>query len=101
LTIDDYLRGKEPHPGSDVLALWKTEWRRSMTRSLILAAAVTLALAGCGTSKTERGVSGGLLGAAGGAGVGAATGTSTLGGAALGGAAGAATGVLTAPKKKH
>ena len=50
-------------------------------------------------SKTERGVSGGLLGGAAGAGLGAMTGTSTLGGAALGGAAGAATGVLTAPKK--
>ena len=58
-----------------------------MTRSLTLAAVLTLALAACGTTKTERGVSGGLIGAA--------------GGAALGGAAGAATGVLTAPNKKH
>ena len=62
---------------------------------------LTLTLAACGTSKTERGVSGGLLGAAGGAGLGAMTGTSTLGGAALGGAAGAATGILTAPKKHN
>ena len=72
-----------------------------MTRSLILAAVLGFALASCGTSKTERGVSGGHLGGAAGAGLGAMTGTSTLGGAALGGAAGAATGVLTAPKNKN
>jgi osmotically inducible lipoprotein OsmB len=73
----------------------------AMARSLFLAAVLGLTLAACGTSQTERGVSGGLLGAAGGAGIGAMTGTSTLGGAVLGGAAGAATGILTAPKKDN
>ncbi len=72
-----------------------------MARSLIVMTMLTLTLAACGSSQTERGVSGGLLGAAGGAGLGAMTGTSALGGAALGGAAGAATGVLTAPNKHH
>jgi osmotically inducible lipoprotein OsmB len=72
-----------------------------MARSLIVMTMLTLTLAACGSSRTERGVSGGLLGAAGGAGLGAMTGTSALGGAALGGAAGAATGVLTAPNKHH
>ena len=72
-----------------------------MARSLALVAVLILTLTACGTSKSERGVSGGLLGAAGGAGLGAVTGTSTLGGAVLGGAAGAATGVLTAPKKHN
>ena len=60
-----------------------------------LAAAVLLALAACGSSKTDRGLSGGAIGAGVGAATGAATGGSILGGAALGGAAGAATGVLT------
>jgi hypothetical protein len=50
-----------------------------------LAAVMLVALAACGSSKTDRGLSGGAIGA----GVGAA------GGAALGGAIGAATGVLT------
>ena len=72
-----------------------------MARALIAVLLLTTTLAACGTSTTERGVTGGLIGAAGGAGVGALTGTSTLGGAVLGGAAGAATGVLTAPNKHH
>jgi hypothetical protein len=54
-----------------------------------------LALAACGSSKTDRGLSGGAIGAGIGGAAGAATGGSILGGAALGGAAGAATGVLT------
>jgi osmotically inducible lipoprotein OsmB len=58
-------------------------------------AAALLMLAACGSSKTDRGLSGGAIGAGAGAGLGAITGTSILGGAALGGAAGAATGVLT------
>src|SRR3954447_9721754 len=70
----------------------------TVDHSMVAVVLLALTLAACGTSRTERGVSGGLLGAAGGAGLGAVTGTSTLGGAALGGAAGAATGVLTAPK---
>jgi osmotically inducible lipoprotein OsmB len=59
------------------------------------ALAAALLLAACGSSKTDRGLSGGAIGAGTGAALGAVTGTSTLGGAVLGGAAGAATGVLT------
>jgi osmotically inducible lipoprotein OsmB len=59
------------------------------------ALAAALLLAACGTSKTERGLSGGAIGAGIGAAGSAVTGGSILGGAALGGAAGAATGVLT------
>jgi osmotically inducible lipoprotein OsmB len=57
--------------------------------------AAALVLAACGSSKTERGLSGGAIGAGVGAAGSAITGGSMLGGAALGGAAGAATGVLT------
>jgi hypothetical protein len=56
---------------------------------------VLLALAACGSSKTDRGLSGGAIGAGIGGAAGAVTGGSILGGAALGGAAGAAAGVLT------
>lgn len=61
---------------------------------VILLASVSL-LSACGSSKTDRGVSGGAIGAGAGAAAGAATGNDVLGGAILGGAAGAATGVLT------
>jgi hypothetical protein len=63
-----------------------------------LAAALLVALAACGTSKTDRGLSGGAIGAGLGAAGSAVTGGSALGGAALGGAVGAATGVLTDDK---
>jgi uncharacterized membrane protein len=59
-----------------------------------LAALVLVALAGCGTSKTDRALSGAGIGAAGGA-VGGALLGSPATGALLGGAAGAATGALT------
>jgi osmotically inducible lipoprotein OsmB len=59
------------------------------------ALAAALLLAGCGSSTSDRALSGGAIGAGAGAGLGAVTGTSVLGGAALGGAAGAATGALT------
>jgi hypothetical protein len=59
------------------------------------ALAAVLLLAACGSTKTERGLSGGAIGAGVGAAGSAITGGSILGGAALGGAAGAATGVLT------
>jgi osmotically inducible lipoprotein OsmB len=59
------------------------------------ALAAALLLAACGSSKTERGLSGAGIGAGVGAAGSAITGGSILGGAALGGAAGAATGVLT------
>jgi osmotically inducible lipoprotein OsmB len=52
------------------------------------------ALAACGSSTSDRALSGAGIGAGVGAAGGALTG-STLGGAALGGAAGAATGALT------
>ena len=60
-------------------------------------AATTLSLGACGTSSSDRALSGGAIGAAGGAAVGGLTGGSALGGALLGGAAGAATGALTSP----
>jgi hypothetical protein len=60
-----------------------------------LAAAMLLALAACGSSKTDRGLSGGAIGAGVGAAGSAVTGGNALGGALLGGAAGAATGILT------
>jgi hypothetical protein len=66
---------------------------RSLLSALLVCGA--LGLAACGSSTTDRAVSGGGLGAAAGAGVGAITGGSVVGGALLGGAAGAATGALT------
>ena len=54
-----------------------------------------MALAACGDSKTDRGLSGAGIGAGVGAATGAVTGGSILGGAVLGGAAGGAAGVLT------
>ncbi len=62
---------------------------------LVLTAASLLGLTACGTSKTDRALSGGALGAAGGAALGAVTGGSVAGGALLGGAGGAAAGALT------
>jgi hypothetical protein len=55
-----------------------------------------MSLAGCGTTTSERAVSGGLLGAAGGAAIGSVTGSAGKG-AVIGGVAGAATGALTRP----
>jgi hypothetical protein len=60
-----------------------------------VALAAALVLAACGSSTSDRAISGGAIGAGTGAALGAVTGTSALGGAALGGAAGAATGALT------
>jgi hypothetical protein len=57
----------------------------------------TLLLAACGTSKSDRAISGGAIGAGAGAAAGAVTGGSVLGGALLGGAGGAAAGALTDP----
>lgn len=65
----------------------------------LIAASFALALAfglgGCGYSRGDRAVSGGLLGAGGGAAIGALAGGSPLTGAAIGGAAGALGGALT------
>ncbi|MBN8897995.1 MAG: hypothetical protein BGO51_02790 [Rhodospirillales bacterium 69-11] len=60
-----------------------------------LALALAGSLGGCGYSRGDRAVSGGLLGAGGGAAVGALAGGSPLTGAAIGGAAGALGGALT------
>lgn len=57
-----------------------------------------LLLAGCGTSKSDRAITGGAIGAGAGGLAGALTGN-TVGGALLGGAAGAATGALTNPNQ--
>lgn len=57
-----------------------------------------LLLGACGTSKSDRAISGGAIGAGAGAAAGALTGGSVLGGALIGGAGGAAAGALTDPK---
>lgn len=56
---------------------------------------LALSLAACGSSKSDRALSGGGIGAGIGAVGAAATGGNVVGGAILGGAAGAATGALT------
>jgi hypothetical protein len=71
----------------------------SKTRLMAAAAAIALiaasgTLGACGSSKSDRALSGGAIGAGVGAAGGALTGN-TLGGALIGGAAGAATGALT------
>ena len=63
--------------------------------SLTILAVASIGLTACGTSKTERALSGGAIGAGAGAVGGALTGGSPWAGAAIGGAAGAATGALT------
>jgi hypothetical protein len=60
----------------------------------IAAVAATLLLAGCGTSPSDRALSGGGIGAAGGALVGSLVGA-PFAGALIGGGAGAATGAAT------
>ena len=69
-----------------------------MMRAMWMIAVISLlsaSLSGCGTTNTERGLTGGAIGAGVGAAGAAITGGSVGGGAALGGAAGAATGILT------
>jgi hypothetical protein len=61
----------------------------------VVAAIAMLGLAACGSSKTDRALSGAGIGAAAGAAGGAITGGSPLTGALLGGAGGAAVGGLT------
>lgn len=58
--------------------------------------ASALVLGGCGTSPTDRAVSGGLLGAGAGAAIGSVTGSAGTG-AVIGGVAGAAIGAATDP----
>lgn len=63
--------------------------------SLVALAVASLVLAACGSSRTDRALSGGAIGAGVGAGTAAVTGGNVLGGAAIGGAGGAAAGGLT------
>ena len=66
-----------------------------MLRLVSAMAVVGLLLAACGSSKTDRGLSGAGIGAAAGAGTSAITGGNPITGGILGGAAGGAAGVLT------
>jgi osmotically inducible lipoprotein OsmB len=66
-----------------------------MLRSLSVLTAIGLVLGACGSSTTDRALSGGGIGAAAGAGTAAVTGGSPVTGGLLGGAAGAAVGGLT------
>jgi hypothetical protein len=66
-----------------------------MLRSLSALAILGLILTACGSSTTDRALSGGGIGAAAGAGTSAVTGGNPITGGLLGGAAGAATGALT------
>ena len=62
---------------------------------VILTSVLCLFLAACGSSKGDRALSGGAIGAGVGALGGAAVGGSAVTGAVIGGAAGAATGAMT------
>jgi osmotically inducible lipoprotein OsmB len=66
-----------------------------MLRPALVILGLGMLLAACGSSTTDRALSGAGIGAAAGGAAGAATGGSVLGGAALGGAGGAAAGGLT------
>jgi osmotically inducible lipoprotein OsmB len=66
-----------------------------MLRLAMAILGVGLFLAGCGSSTTDRALSGAGIGAAAGGATSAVTGGSLLGGALLGGGAGAAAGGLT------
>ena len=66
-----------------------------MLRSLSALTVIGLVLGACGSSTTDRALSGGGIGAAAGAGTAAVTGGSPVTGSLLGGAAGAAIGGLT------
>jgi osmotically inducible lipoprotein OsmB len=65
-------------------------------RVLLAVFAASLAVAGCGTTPAERGVSGGALGAGAGAAIGSLSGNAGAG-AVIGGVSGAAAGLLTTP----
>ena len=67
-------------------------------KTLAASAAITaaLALSACGTTQSDRAVSGGLIGAGAGAAIGSLSGNAGAG-AVIGGVAGAATGALTDP----
>ncbi|NCT40254.1 MAG: hypothetical protein GW778_01135 [Alphaproteobacteria bacterium] len=63
--------------------------------TIILLSFASLSIAACGSSKTDRSLSGGGIGAGVGAAGAAVTGGSVVTGAAVGAAVGAATGALT------
>lgn len=65
-------------------------------KPLALVAALSLALAACGSSPGSRAVTGGLIGAGAGAGVSAVTGGNVGTGALIGGGIGAVGGAVTA-----
>lgn len=69
--------------------------KNSKLRILITACCLTLSLTACGSTKGERALSGGGIGAGVGALGSAVTGGSLVGGALIGGALGAATGAVT------
>ncbi len=66
-----------------------------MLHKSLAVVAMVLLLAACGTTRTERALSGGGIGAGVGAAGAALTGGDAVTGAVVGGAAGAATGALT------
>jgi osmotically inducible lipoprotein OsmB len=66
-----------------------------MLRPILVIFGLSVLVAACGSSTTDRALSGAGIGAGVGAATGAATGGSVLGGAAIGGAGGAAAGGLT------
>ncbi len=68
--------------------------RRFLTAVFLLGISAIM-LSGCGSTKTDRALSGGAIGAGAGAGAGVLTGGGIGRGALIGGAAGAATGALT------
>jgi len=68
--------------------------RATKTMTIATAVVVAVGLSACGSTKGDRAITGGALGAGAGA-VGGALVGAPLAGAAIGGAAGAATGALT------
>lgn len=68
-----------------------------MSRSVAAILSLSVLLAGCGTTQSDRALSGGLLGAGTGAVIGSVTG-SAVNGAIFGGLGGAALGALTSPR---
>ena len=71
--------------------------RKNMLFALLISG-IALGAAGCGSSQSDRAISGAGIGAGAGAAAGALSGGSAVGGALLGGAAGAATGAFTDDK---
>ena len=68
---------------------------KNLTVKTFISALLIFSVAACGTSKTDRAISGAAIGAAAGAAGAAAMGKDALGGAAIGGAVGAAAGAAT------